>query len=85
MGNHLQYSTPGPPRKLAFGSKKRGSVGPLRGPQTLRFPCFEAAADEPQARCGASGSISSGELPVFIQVTTFAVVLRFAVFGGLRY
>ena len=56
MGDHLQYSTSGPPRKLACcGSNKRGSVGPLCGPQTLRFPCFEAAADERQARCGASG------------------------------
>ena len=54
MGHHLQYSTSGPPRKLAFGSNKRSSVGPLCGPQTLRFPCFEAVADEPQTRCGGS-------------------------------
>ena len=47
-GNHLQYSPSGPPRKLAFGSNKRGSVGPLCGPQTLMPACFEAATDAPR-------------------------------------
>ena len=54
MGDRLQYSTSGSPRKLAFGSNKRSSVGPLCGPQPLRFPCFEAAADDLQTRCDAS-------------------------------
>ena len=73
MGNHLQYSTPGPPRKFAFGSNKRGSVGPLRGPQTLRFPCFAAAADEPQARCGASGC----GLLLYLMIPTLATRFGF--------
>ena len=42
-------------RANSLRSNKRGSVGPLCGPQTLRFPCFKAAEDERQPRCGGSG------------------------------
>ena len=55
QGDHLHYSISGPPRKLGKRSNKRGSVGPLLGRQSLRFPCFKAAADERQALCGGSG------------------------------
>ena len=53
-GDHLQYSTSGPPRELAALKQARLRRFATR-PQTLRFPCFEAAADERQTRCGASG------------------------------
>ena len=42
-----------------IASNKPGSVGPLRGPQALRFPCFEAPTDERKTRCGASGCLTS--------------------------
>ena len=42
-------------RANSLRSNKRGSVGPLRAPQTLRFPCFKAAADERKTGCGGSG------------------------------
>ena len=54
-GDHLQYSPSGPSLKLAFGSDSRDSVGLLRSPQTLKPPCFEAAADERHWGCGGSG------------------------------
>ena len=45
-------------RANSLRSNKRGSVGPLRGPQPLGFPCFKAAADERKPRCGGSGCSS---------------------------
>jgi hypothetical protein len=34
-------------RANSLRSNKRDSVGPLRVPQTLPFPCFEAATEVP--------------------------------------
>jgi hypothetical protein len=42
-------------RSNSLRSDNRDSVGLLRSPQTLTAPCFEAAADERQGRCGGSG------------------------------
>jgi hypothetical protein len=42
-------------RANSLRSNTRDSVGPLRGPLTLGFPCFEAAPHGRHRRCGGSG------------------------------
>ena len=54
-GNHLQYATMGPSRKLAALRQRATLSVRCPTPKPHRFTCFEAATDERQVRFGGSG------------------------------